>query len=99
MQKIVGSLSLPLSINQFITEFPFFFSYFFWLYSSLTSVRKPLESDGVTNMIRGGSKTPLLASSTVRDEDLPENKYKRRSAKEWLGRWMRYFHYTLERFM
>ncbi|EFO19858.1 hypothetical protein LOAG_08634 [Loa loa] len=31
---------------------------------------------------------PLLLSKD-RDEDLPENKYKRRSASEWLNRWFR----------
>ncbi|KAL3984933.1 Ring finger domain family protein [Acanthocheilonema viteae] len=32
--------------------------------------------------------SPLLLSKG-RDEDLPENKYKRRSASEWLNRWFR----------
>ncbi|VDO31759.1 unnamed protein product [Onchocerca flexuosa] len=34
------------------------------------------------------SANPLLHSRD-RDEDLPENKYKRRSASEWLNRWFR----------
>lgn len=50
--------------------------------------RKPLETGNITNVIRG-EKGPLISPSNARDEDLPENKYKRRSAKEWLGRWIR----------
>lgn len=34
------------------------------------------------------SMNPLL-SRPLRDEDLPENKYKRRAPSEWLSRWLR----------
>lgn len=35
------------------------------------------------------STNPLISRGRNRDEDLPENKYKRRSAGEWLARWLR----------
>lgn len=50
--------------------------------------RKPLGSGD--DDISYGDTRPLLSSSAGgRDEDLPENKYKRRSAGEWLNRWLR----------
>ncbi|KHN75319.1 Zinc finger protein-like 1 -like protein [Toxocara canis] len=52
------------------------------------TARKPLgSSDDESNL---GDARPLLSTRLGgRDEDLPENKYKRRSAGEWLSRWLR----------
>lgn len=57
----------------------------FRLYSFLFTARKP------TNVIENDySATSPLLFSQDRDEDLPENKYKRRPAVEWLSRWFRF---------
>ncbi|VDN05299.1 unnamed protein product [Thelazia callipaeda] len=40
----------------------------------------------------GQKETQHLLHLSNRDEDLPENKYKRRSASEWLGRWFKSQH-------
>ncbi|CAG9540763.1 unnamed protein product [Cercopithifilaria johnstoni] len=48
------------------------------------TVRKSTNLDESNYMIT----SPLLLPKD-RDEDLPENKYKRRSATEWLNRWFR----------
>uniref|UniRef100_A0A915AFD5 Zinc finger protein-like 1 homolog n=2 Tax=Parascaris univalens TaxID=6257 RepID=A0A915AFD5_PARUN len=52
------------------------------------TARKPLGS-GDEDVSYGDTRQLLSSTSEGRDEDLPENKYKRRSAGEWLNRWLR----------